>query len=132
MVLQQADLAFAALAALGIMKWAGKLTGWGRRSSTGSMAGTSIMLACSIPAILHQQVGITDPHLAQGSRLTVLILAVVSMAYGFICATIVGGRPLEAVNPTSTSVLPLDLGPNEIAVWSQHVTAWIFAWYLLP
>ncbi|MDN3459884.1 hypothetical protein [Rhodococcus sp. APC 3903] len=120
------SMAAAALVVLAVMKWSGKLTGWGRRTSVAALAGIAFFLAGSAPVMLHPQVGLTEPLLAPDPRTGMLILGIASFAYGALAATVAGGRPLEADTEAGAEVHPMDLGPGEVAVWSQHVTAWTF------
>ena len=125
-VLLMLGMATAMLIYLAVMKWSGKLTGWGRRSSTGALAGIAFFLAGSEPVLLSHQRGITDPLLAPEPFVGMLILGLASIAYGVLSATVVGGRPLHADAAPGDGAALMDLGPGEVAVWNQKVTAWFF------
>ena len=125
-VMLMLGMATAMLIVLAVMKWSGKLTGWGRRSSTGALAGIAFFLAGSAPVLLIHQRGITDPLLAPDPRTGVMVLGLASIAYGALSAIIVGGRPLHADTAPGDKTAPMDLGAGEVAVWNQQVTAWIF------
>lgn len=119
-------MAAVVLIVLAVMKWSGKLTGWGRRLSTGPLAGIAFFLAGSVAVMLHQQRGLTNPLLAPEPRTDMLILGLVSLAYAILGAAIVGGHPLHADTSHSVDAVTMDLGPGEVAVWNQQITAWIF------
>lgn len=125
-VLLMLGMAAAMLIVLAVMKWSGKLTSWGRRLTTGSLAGIVFFLAGSAPVMLSNQRGITDPLLAPDPRTGMMILGLASLTYGVLSALVVGGRPLHADTAPGDATAPMDLGPSEVAVWNQQVTAWIF------
>lgn len=118
-------MATAMLIGLVVMKWSGKLTGWGRRLNTGPLAGIAFFLTGSAPVLLSNQRGITDPLLAPDPRAGMMILGLASVVYAVISALVVGGRPLQANTDSRDATSPMDLGPGEVAVWNQQVTAWI-------
>lgn len=125
-VLLMLGMSTATLIVLAFMKWLGKLTGWGRRLSTGALTGITFFLAGSAPTMLSQQIGITDPLLVPDPRMGMLILGVTSLGYAGLAAWVVGGRTLQADAGPGLHAAPMDLEPGEMAVWNQQVTAWIF------
>lgn len=125
-VLLMLGMAAAMLIILAVMKWSGKLTGWGRRLNTGALAGIAFFLAGSAPVLLSNQRGITDPLLVQDPRTGMMILGLASLAYAALSALVVGGRPLHASTNPGDVTAPMDLGPGELVVWNQEITAWIF------
>lgn len=125
-VLLMLGMAAAMLIVLAVMKWSGKLAGWGRRLNTGALAGIVFFLAGSAPVLLSNQRGITDPLQAPDPRTGVMILGLASLAYAVLSALVVGGRPLQADIDPGDATTPMDLGPGEVVVWNQEITAWIF------
>lgn len=107
------------------LKWSGKLTGWGRRISIAALAGIAVFTAASLPVMLNGQVGLTDPQLAPDPRTIMGVTAALSLAYGVLAALIAGGRPLTTSTAGTTPTPALELEPNEIAVWTTRITAWV-------
>ena len=115
----------AVLILLVFLKWSGKLTGWGRRLSIAVLASIVAFTAASLPVMLRGQVGLTDPLLAPDPRAVMGITAALSFVYGIVAALIAGARPLATSSEGATPTPALDLGPNELAVWTTTTTAWV-------
>lgn len=124
-ILSLAGPSAAALIFLVFLKWSGKLTGWGRRLSIAALTGIAVFTASSLPVMLSGQVGLTDPLLAPDPGMMMGLTAALSLAYGILAALVAGGRPLAAPTAGATPTPPLELGPNEIAVWTTSTTAWV-------
>ena len=124
-VLSLAGPSAAALIFLAFLKWSGKLTGWGRRLSIAALTGIAVFTALSLPVMLSGQVGLADPALAPDPRTMMGITAALSLVCGILAALIAGGRPLASPTSGAMPTPPLELGPNELAVWTTTTTAWI-------
>lgn len=112
------------LAVLAVLKWSGKLTGWGRRMSVAILAGIAVFPALALPAVLGSQLDLTDPMLAPDPGAVLGAVAVGSVAYGVLAAVVAGSRPLAA-SGTANPVPPLRLAPEETAAWTRTTTAWV-------
>lgn len=88
--------ATAMLGVLAVMKWSGKLTVRNRRALVAILTGSAFSLACAAPVLLYSQVGLTDPMLAPEPRAEVLVLGIVSIAYGILCTILLGRESLES------------------------------------
>ncbi|AIY00154.1 hypothetical protein ART_0555 [Arthrobacter sp. PAMC 25486] len=124
--LQMSGSALAMVLVLCIMQWSGKLTGWGRRGNVCALSAVAFIIALSVPLVLHRQLGLVDPLAAPDPRNAVLVLAVAGVAYGLLCMLVAGGRPLAISDSAGAEVAPMNLGAGEIAVWSEHITGWVF------
>lgn len=124
-ILSLAGPSAAALIFLAFLKWSGKLTGWGRCLSIAALTGIAVFTSSSLPVMLSGQVGLTDPLLAPDPRTMMGVVAALSLAYGILAALIAGARPLATPTAGATPTPPLELGPNELAVWTTTTTAWV-------
>ena len=117
--------AAAVLFVLAVLKWSGRLAGWGRRLSVGVLSGVAVFLAAALPAMLSGQVGLADPLQAPDPRSSTALVALLSLAYGLLAAVVAGSRPLAAPDSAGVPVPALDLAPGERAVWTTAATAWV-------
>ena len=80
----------AVLLVLALMKWSGKLSGWGRRPFVAVLAGIASFTAVSLPTMLSGQVGLPDPLHAPDPRTMMGLVALLSIAYGILAAAVAG------------------------------------------
>lgn len=113
------------LVVLAILKWSGKLAGWGRRLSVAVMSAIIVFQAAALPVLLNGQLGLADPLRAPDPLALLGATAVLSLAYGVLAAVVAGSRPLVPSAAAGPPTPGLNLAPGETAAWTKVITAWV-------
>lgn len=119
-------LAIAFIVGILILEGTQRLTRWGRRLTTGALAGIAAVLAAAPPVLLAGQRGIESGWAAPDPGPGMAWLAIVAALYAVAAALLIGNRPLTGETVAPGTVEHLGLADGEDAIWVRTTTAWVF------